>query len=68
MPRLIATDKDLEILSLFVRGNTYTKIEEQLNNTYKTIKSHIDGLVDKNTCENAEELVKLYADWEANNG
>ncbi len=64
---LKATPKELEILAQFVVGKTYKRIGAELGIGVKTIKTHIDNLLAKNGCQDADELVILYADWEYQN-
>ncbi|MFG6374977.1 MAG: LuxR C-terminal-related transcriptional regulator [Desulfovibrio sp.] len=61
---LKATERDLEILSYFVRGESYKEISEKLGITQSAIEKHMDKMKYKNFLQDSDELIVLYADWE----
>lgn len=62
-----ATQRDMEILSLLVTGNTYNEICKKLNIKFRTVREHITNLISKNTCQNIEELILIYSSWKKQN-
>ena len=61
---LKATERDLEVLSYFVRGKSYKEISDELGITLSAVEKHIDKLKFNNFLQDSDELIVLYADWE----
>lgn len=61
---LKATERDLEVLSYFVRGESYKEISNKLGITLSAVEKHIDKLKFNNFLQDSDELIVLYADWE----
>lgn len=66
---LKASERGLQVLSLYVQGNTYSEIGAKLGGISKDcVDKHMRKMVYQNNCQDAYDLVVLYADWEKTHG
>jgi DNA-binding NarL/FixJ family response regulator len=59
------SDRELEVLQLFGRGETTRGIAERLHLSVKTIETHRAHIKEKLGFKDAEELVKFAVEWMA---
>ena len=64
---LAATERELEILALFVRGKPCRQIAKNLGIANRIVTTHLENLISRNKYQDADELVVMYADWEMQN-
>ena len=62
--RLIASERGIQVLSFFSRGEKYKEIAKRLNISDRCIEKHLDRMRNNNRLQTIDELVVLYADWE----
>ena len=65
---LKATERGLQVLSGFSRGETYKETAMRLGISDRCVEKHLDKLRNDNFLRDADELIVLYADWEKNHG
>lgn len=62
---LKASERGLQVLSLYVQGKTYDEIGTALGGiSGECVYKHVRKMADQNACLAPDELVVLYADWE----
>lgn len=62
-----ANQKGIFILSQIVSGKKYKEIANILGCSTKNIERHLDQMCDINNCQNTDELIVRYADWDKRN-
>ncbi len=59
----ILSDRELEVLQLFGRGNATREIAERLHLSVKTIETHRAHIKEKLGFKDADEMMKFAAEW-----
>jgi len=58
------TPREREVLGYWIRGHNNSFIEESLNISKHTVKTHINHIYEKTNTRNKEELIRLYEQYQ----
>lgn len=62
----VATKACIEIMSLISQGETYKNIAAKMEISHSGVCKYLEKLLYDNKCQNINELLILYWDWEFN--
>lgn len=65
--RFTASQKGIFILSQIVAGKKYKEIAQLIGCSTPNIDRYIEKMCDDNNCQNTDELIIMYADWNKRN-
>lgn len=65
--KFTASPKEIFILSQIVAGKKYKEIAKLMGCSTPNIDRYIEKMCDANNCQNTDELIVMYADWDKRN-